>query len=54
MTPLEKAERVECLRYLETGKKIKMIEVPYMGVEIDTPQDLVDAEKYLRKIQQDK
>ena len=50
MTPLEKAERIECLRYLETGKKMKMVEVPYMGVEIDTPQDLVDAEKYLTLI----
>jgi len=50
MTPLEKAERIECLRYLETGKKMKMVEVPYSGVEIDTPQDLIEAEKYLKTI----
>ena len=47
MTPLERAERIECLRYIETGKKIKMVEVPSMGVGIDTPQDLIEAEKYL-------
>jgi 3-deoxy-D-manno-octulosonate cytidylyltransferase len=46
-TPLEKAEKIECLRYLERGKKMKMVEVPYMGIEIDTPQDLIEAEKYV-------
>jgi len=49
MTPLEKAEKIECLRYLERGKKIKMVEVPCMGIGIDTPQDLIDAEAYLRQ-----
>jgi 3-deoxy-D-manno-octulosonate cytidylyltransferase len=49
-TPLEKAERIECLRYLESGKTIMMVEVPYMGVEIDTPEDLIAAEKYFNKI----
>jgi 3-deoxy-D-manno-octulosonate cytidylyltransferase len=49
-TPLEKAERIECLRYIESGKKMKMVEVPYTGVEIDTPQDLIEAEKYLKTI----
>jgi len=50
-TPLEKAEKIECLRYLETGKKIQMVEVPYMGVEIDTPEDLIQAERYLNGVQ---
>ena len=49
-TPLEKAERIECLRYLENGKKIKMVKVPDMGVGIDTPQDLIEAEEYLKNI----
>ena len=49
-TPLEKAERIECLRYIETGKKIRMVEVPSMGVGIDTPQDLVEAEEYLKNV----
>lgn len=45
MTPLEAAEKVECLRYLENGVPIRMIVVDYMGVEIDTPEDLARAEK---------
>lgn len=47
MTPLEAAEKVECLRYLEYGVPIRMIVVDYMGVEIDTPEDLAKAEKLL-------
>ena len=43
MTPLEAAEKVECLRYLENGIAIKMVLTEYMGVEIDTPEDLVRA-----------
>ncbi|MDR2361875.1 MAG: 3-deoxy-manno-octulosonate cytidylyltransferase [Prevotellaceae bacterium] len=46
-TPLERIEKIECLRYLETGKKIKMILTDYMGIEIDTPEDLLNAEKHL-------
>lgn len=45
MTPLETAEKVECLRYLENGIAIKMVVTDYMGVEIDTPEDLKRAEK---------
>lgn len=47
VTPLEAAERVECLRYLEYGIPLKMIVVDYMGVEIDTPADLEKASKLL-------
>ena len=47
MTPLESAEKIECLRYLENGIPLKMVIVDYMGVEIDTPEDLVRAAKYL-------
>lgn len=47
MTPLEAAEKIECLRYLENGVPIKMITVEYMGVEIDTPEDLQRAAQYL-------
>ena len=48
MTPLEAAEKIECLRYLEHGKIIKVLETNYMGVEIDTPEDLVRAEKLMK------
>ena len=47
MTPLESAEKVECLRYLENGIPLRMIVVDYMGVEIDTPEDLEKAAKLL-------
>ncbi len=47
MTPLEAAEKVECLRYLENGIPMRMIVVDYMGVEIDTPEDLTKAAKLL-------
>jgi len=47
MTPLESAEKIECLRYLENGIPLKMVIVDYMGVEIDTPEDLERAVKYL-------
>ncbi|MEO5782933.1 MAG: 3-deoxy-manno-octulosonate cytidylyltransferase [Ginsengibacter sp.] len=45
MTPLELAEKIECLRYLENGVPIKMIVSEYMGIEIDTPEDLERAQK---------
>lgn len=40
VTPLEDAEKIECLRYLENGIRMKMVVTDYMGVEIDTPEDL--------------
>ncbi len=49
MTPLEAAEKIECLRYLEYGIPIKMVVTGYMGVEIDTPEDLIRAEQYLHQ-----
>ncbi len=47
VTPLEAAEKVECLRYLENGIPLRMIVVDYMGVEIDTPEDLEKAARLL-------
>jgi 3-deoxy-manno-octulosonate cytidylyltransferase (CMP-KDO synthetase) len=46
-TPLELAEKIECLRYLEHGIPLRMVVVDYMGIEIDTPEDLERAEKLL-------
>lgn len=48
MTPLEAAEKIECLRYLENGIALKMIVTEYMGVEIDTPEDLERAASLLK------
>jgi 3-deoxy-manno-octulosonate cytidylyltransferase (CMP-KDO synthetase) len=47
VTPLEAAEKIECLRYLEYGIPLRMVVVDYMGVEIDTPEDLEKAGKLL-------
>jgi len=49
ITPLEAIEKIECLRYLENGVPIKMVVTEYMGIEIDTPEDLALAEKLLMK-----
>lgn len=45
MLTLEASEKIECIRYLEYGKKIKMVETHVQGVEIDTPEDLEKAKK---------
>lgn len=45
MLSLEASEKIECIRYLEYGKKIKMVETHVQGVEIDTPEDLERAKK---------
>ena len=47
VTPLEAAEKIECLRYLEHGIPLRMIVVDYMGVEIDTPEDLEKATRLI-------
>ncbi len=43
IAPLEAAEKIECLRYLENGVTLKMVVTEYMGIEIDTPEDLERA-----------
>lgn len=45
VTALESAEKIECLRYLENGIQLRMVEVDYMGIGIDTPEDLEKAAK---------
>ena len=47
----EIAEKIECLRYLEYGMKIKMIETNFVGVGIDVPEDLEKAREILRRNQ---
>lgn len=42
---IEATEKIECIRYLEYGKRIKMVETQIQGVEIDTPEDLERAKK---------
>lgn len=47
MRPLEIAEKIECIRYLEYGMKIKLIETDFVGVGIDVPEDLEKAKEIL-------
>lgn len=43
MQPLEAVEKIEAIRFLEYGKKIKMVQTRISGIEIDTPEDLERA-----------
>jgi 3-deoxy-manno-octulosonate cytidylyltransferase (CMP-KDO synthetase) len=47
MKSLEASEKLEQLRYLEFGKRIKMVETQHVGIGIDTPEDLEKARKML-------
>ena len=49
MQMLEASEKIECIRYLEFGKKIKMVETAVQGIEIDTPEDLHNAKNLWRQ-----
>jgi len=47
-TPLEKLEKLEQLRALEHGEKIRVLMNEHIGPGIDTPEDAIAAEKILR------
>jgi 3-deoxy-manno-octulosonate cytidylyltransferase (CMP-KDO synthetase) len=47
MQSLEASEKLEQLRYLEFGKRIKMVETTHVGIGIDTPEDLEKARQLL-------
>lgn len=49
MRSLEAVEKIECIRYLEYGKNIKMAISNTQGIEIDTPEDLIRANKILKE-----
>lgn len=46
MKSLEASEKLEQLRYLEFGKRIRMIETSHASIGIDTPEDLEKARKF--------
>jgi 3-deoxy-manno-octulosonate cytidylyltransferase (CMP-KDO synthetase) len=45
MKSLEASEKLEQLRYLEYGKRIKMVETSHVGIGIDTVEDLEKARR---------
>jgi 3-deoxy-manno-octulosonate cytidylyltransferase (CMP-KDO synthetase) len=45
MKTLEASEKLEQLRYLEFGKRIKMVETAEKSIGIDTPEDLEKARR---------
>lgn len=47
MKSLEASEKLEQLRYLEFGKRIKMVVTNHVGIGIDTPEDLEKARRLL-------
>ena len=47
MKSLEASEKLEQLRYLEFGKRIKMVETSHIGIGIDTLEDLEKARKMM-------
>ena len=53
-TPLEKAESLEQLRWLENGMHITVRVVDIETVGIDTPQDLERAEQFLMNLKKEK
>ncbi len=50
-TPLEITERLEQLRALENGCRIKVVEVEYRGISVDTREDLETVRKMMEKEQ---
>ena len=47
---LEQIEKLEQLRYLHNGIRIRMIETSDVSVKIDVPEDLAKAEAFLQSI----
>ncbi|MDR3077127.1 MAG: 3-deoxy-manno-octulosonate cytidylyltransferase, partial [Synergistaceae bacterium] len=48
-TPLERAESLEMLRMLERGRTIMCIPTDTDSIEIDTPDDVLTFERYLKE-----
>lgn len=48
-SPLEQAEKLEQLRFLQAGIPIRVVEVPRMGVGVDTQEDLERVRTVVRE-----
>ena len=47
-SPLEIIESIDMMRVLENGKKVRMVKTPYQSQSVDTKEDLVKVEKFLK------
>ena len=47
---IEDNEDIEIIRFLELGIKVKMMKVKNVSIAVDTPEDLVNAEKFIKSI----
>ena len=48
-TPLEVAESIDMMRFIENGHRVKMVETSFSTHAVDTPEDLKLVEELLRK-----
>lgn len=48
---IEQVEKLEQLRYLYNGIRLRMIETAEVSVKIDVPEDLANAESFLQSLQ---
>jgi 3-deoxy-manno-octulosonate cytidylyltransferase (CMP-KDO synthetase) len=48
-TALEVAESIDMLRFIEHGRKVKMVQTKYVTQAVDTPDDLKRVEELLQK-----
>ncbi len=53
-TDLEKTEKLEQLRMLENGMKIKIVVTEHESISVDTPEDLEKARNYFKLISKGK
>ncbi len=53
-TDLEQIEKLEQLRMLENGFKIKVVVTPYENLAVDTPEDLKRARLYYSRMQKER
>lgn len=52
LSTLENIEKLEQLRYLENGIRLRMVLTDYTSVEVDAPEDLQKANALLKEMQQ--
>lgn len=52
-TPLEKIEDIEILRFIECGRKVKMIEVSNSSISVDIPEDIMKVEEFITRNQKE-